>query len=108
LQIAIDDSVKDSIRIGESLNAIRQRLFDKNNIIDANRISRFQDPVGNPYKEEYGAAALFTSAIYDEDEIKKTDSSRHPGTGKLALIVINGNDMMSLVKNLYKLASDEA
>jgi len=108
LQVAIDDSIKDSTRIGESLNAIKQRLFDKNLLADANNISRFQDPVGNPYKEEYGAAALFLSSVYDEDEVKKTDSSKHPKAGSLALIVIHGNDLMNLVKKLYKLASDEA
>jgi len=108
LQVAIDDSIKDSTRIGESLNAIKQRLFDKNLLADANNISRFQDPVGSPYKEEYGAAALFLSSVYDEDEVKKTDSSKHPKAGNLALIVIHGNDMMNLVKRLYKLASDEA
>ena len=76
LQNAIDDSIKDEIRKAESLNAMKQRLFDKNNLEEAKKIARFQNPVDKPYTEKYGAAALFCSSVYNEEEIIKTSTAK--------------------------------
>lgn len=54
LQDAINDSAKDHIRIDESLNFIKQKLFEKKEVEKAQRIERFQSPVDMPYKEIYG------------------------------------------------------
>ena len=108
LQNAIDDSQKDEMRIAESLNAMKHRYIETNNIKDANKIERFQNYADNPYKKIYGAAALFSTDFYNEELIKKSDVSKHIDSNNLILIVIKGDNMMDLVHKLYWRAADEA
>jgi len=120
LQDAINASAKDPIRLAESLHYIKQKLFEKGDKEEAKRIDRFQNPVDNPYREFYGAAALFSDDQFDEDDICKADSKKvpisskdtkvgpHPKSDVLTLIVIKGIDMMTLVHDLYRRAADEA
>lgn len=120
LQDAVNDSAKDHIRIDESLNHIKQKLHERGEKNDALKIERFQSPVDAPYKELYGAAALFSNNLFDADAITKTDTTKipkskkgsekypHPNRDQLALIVIRGENMMDLVHELYRRAADEA
>lgn len=108
LQDAIDDSIKDEVRKAESLNAMKQRLFDKGNHQGAKKIDRFQNPVDKPYKAEYGAAALYSNNVYNDYVITKSTTSKHPFNSSLFLIVLKGDDLMSVAKKLYKLAADES
>lgn len=120
LQDAIDDSAKDHIRVAESLNYIKQRLFDKGETKKAKQVERFQNPVDQPYRKVYGAAALYSHDQFKAAEICKADCEKiqtsangatpqpHPNRNALVLIVIKGTDMMSLVHDLYRRAADEA
>lgn len=108
LQDAVNDSAKDIFRKAESLNAIKQRLHDRNELDAAEKIERFQNEVDYPYTEVYGAAALFEKRLFDPNTVSATDSSAHPRAGNLELIVIKGEQMMSLVHDLYRRAADEA
>jgi hypothetical protein len=108
LQDAINDSIKDNIRKAESLNAVKQRLFDKGNLEDAKKISRFQNPVDNPYKEISGAAALFSNDVYFEDLIVLANGQNHPNKNNLSLVIIRGELFMKLVHDLYLRAANEA
>lgn len=120
LQDAINDSAKDHIRIDESLNYMKQKLFDKGDKEEAKKIERFQNPVDFPYREIYGAAALYSHDQFLAADICKADSQKvptsskgtevlpHPSRDALALIVIKGADMMPLVHDLYRRAADEA
>jgi len=120
LQDAINGSAKDHIRIDESLNFIKQKLFEKRAIGQAQRIERFQSPVDMPYKETYGAAAIISDEFFDADELASADCGKipksakakeffpHPNGDSLVLLVIRGPDMMDLVHELYGRAADEA
>ncbi len=108
LQDAINDSIKDEIRRAESLNAIKQHLFDKKSFEESKRINRFQNPVDRPFKEISGAAALFSSHLFDSDLISQSSVEHHPNHKNLKLIVIHGENMMALVHELYRRAADEA
>ncbi|MBN2286078.1 MAG: DUF1837 domain-containing protein [Tissierellales bacterium] len=108
LQNAVDDSAKDVTRKGESLNAIKQRLYYQNQPDNADKIDRFQNDVDNPYKEVYGAVALFDSQLFDSSLVSSTNSSSHPYSDGLVLLVIKGDQMMKLVHDLYRRAADEA
>jgi hypothetical protein len=120
LQDAINDSAKDHIRIDDSLNFIKQKLLDKNEVEQAKRIERFQSPVDMPYKETYGAAAIISDECFDADELAAADCQKvrksakskevfpHPNLDSLVLLVIKGPDMMDLVHELYRRAADEA
>ncbi|MBD3340449.1 MAG: DUF1837 domain-containing protein [Candidatus Lokiarchaeota archaeon] len=120
LQHAINHSAKDHIRIDESLNFIKQKLFERRDIEQAQKIERFQSPVDFPYKETYGAAAIISDECFDADELALSDCSKipksakskiffpHPNGDNLVLLVIKGPGMMELVHELYRRAADEA
>ena len=120
LQDAINDSAKDHIRIDESLNFIKQKLFEKKEIEQAQRVERFQSPVDIPYNETYGAAAIISDEYFDVDELASTDCRKipksaiskqfipHPNGDSLVLLVIKGPNLMDLVHELYRRAADEA
>jgi len=108
LQDAVDGSGKDVIRKAESLNAMKQRLYDKKKFNEAEKIDRFQNEVDHPYKSVYGAVALFEDKLFDKNLISSTDTTSHPHSGDLVLIVIKGEQMMELVHELYRRAADEA
>lgn len=108
LQEAIDDSAKDELRKAESLNAMKQRLLDRNELDGVERVARFQNPADRPYRAVYGAAALFTSESFDGTVVAASDASTHPHKAHLSLIVISGPKLMELVHKLYDLAAREA
>ncbi|HAT2057347.1 TPA: Hachiman antiphage defense system protein HamA [Legionella pneumophila] len=120
LQDAINDSAKDPIRIAESLNFIKQKLFEKREVEQAQRIERFQTPVDIPYKEIHGAVAIISDKYFNIDELASVDCSKlsksakskeffpHPNISNLILLVIKGSDLMDLVHELYRRAADEA
>jgi len=108
LQDAIDDSLKDYLRKAESLNAIKHRLYYKNMFQEAERIERFQNLEDRPYKEVNGAVAIFNTDLLDEILISESKTVHHPNHKNLILIVMHGNDLMSLVHELYRRAADEA
>lgn len=108
LQDAVDDSAKDIARKAESLNAIKQRLYGRHELEDAEKIERFQNEVDQPYKEVYGAVALFENELFDCHLTSSTNASSHPHSSDLALVVIKGDQMMDLVHELYRRAADEA
>ena len=108
LQDAVNDSSKDYLRKAESLNAISQRLYDEGRLDEASKIARYQDHIDHPYKEVSGAAALFSTNVFDSEVIKSTTAENHPNKNHLALVVIRGINMMDLVNELYRRAADEA
>lgn len=108
LQDAVDGSAKDIVRKAESLNAIKQRLYYHKELEDANKIERFQNKEDHQYQEVYGAVALFENSLFDSKQTSSTNSSAHPHSDSLTLVVIKGNQMMALVHELYRRAADEA
>lgn len=108
LQEAIEHSAKDEFRISESLNAAKQRLFDKRDLERVRYISRFQESLKNPYKTNYGAAAIITSTRYCAETIAESNSKTHPHQGNLELIVIHGQQFMNIANSLYEKAANEA
>lgn len=119
LQDAIIDSAKDSIRLIESLNYLKQKLYDKNLKKEAKLIERFQNPTDRPYQERYTAAAVICSDVYQEGQITSADTQRlikspksppfpHPKSDKLSLVVIKGTNLKQLANDLYLRAANEA
>lgn len=109
LQDAVDDSAKDFYpRKAESLNALKRRYIRSGHFDDAMKIRRFQDKADKPYSEISGAAAVLSESAYNCGLLCKTDSSAHPNADDLQLVVLRGKDLMALVHELYRRASDEA
>lgn len=108
LQDAVNDSVKDEFRIGESLNAIKRRLIDQDREAEAERVERFQEGLTVPYVRESGAAAVFCSSVYSATNIASTDCSKHENLDNLMLVVVHAKEFMTLVHALYQKAANEA
>lgn len=108
LQDAVNDSVKDEFRIGESLNAIKRRLIDQDRGEEADRVERFQDGIAVPYVRESGAAAVLCSSVFTALSVGGTDCSKHENVDNLKLVVVHSKEFMKLVHVLYERASNEA
>ena len=108
LQDAVDGSAKDQVRKAESLNAVKQRLFDKGFYDEAIKVERFQNPNDRPHQEVSGAVALFETNVLNRNQISQTITDAHPNSDNLVLLVIHGNELMNLVHELYRRAANEA
>jgi len=109
LQDAVLDSVKDKMRLGESLNAMKQRLYDDKLDTEAKKIERFQEGINIPYIRQSGAAAVFCSNVYSKEHVcGTTDCTDHENLENLILIVIHAKELMTIVHNLYERAALEA
>lgn len=108
LQEAVDDSMKDPRRKPESLNFIKRKLIQQGQVEQSLLVERFQNTEDRPYEEIFGAVALFSNTCFDAQCVSKTNTKGHPNNNNLQLMVIHGKDMMPLVHNLYRRATDEA
>ncbi|EPJ2807302.1 Hachiman antiphage defense system protein HamA [Pseudomonas putida] len=108
LQDAIDHSVKDELRIAESLNAMKQKLYDRNDFDGMKLIERFQREPDYPCKRRYGAAAVCTSTSVHQEIISSSNCESHPNADKIELLLVTADQLMTLVHELYRRAADEA
>jgi hypothetical protein len=108
LQDAIDDSFKDRLREGMSLNAIKRRFFDRGEMGDARKVERFQNQADRPFRRINGAAAILDEAVFAKTDLAATDGAAHFNQENLRLLVIRGPSLMKLVHALYERAADEA
>jgi len=108
LQDAVDDSAKDTMRLAESLNAMKQRLYDKGSKREAISVSRFQNPTDVPYTLRYGAAALFCNTVYQDTSITECSTANHPENKNLFLVLVKADALMKTVHKLFEIAADEA
>lgn len=100
LQDAVNDSYKDAIRKGESLNALKHIYLEKQDFDNAKMIERFQNKPDRPYVEKQGAAAIHTTDTFSESLIKKVKIK-----DKIWMIVIKKNNLMNLIHELYRRAA---
>lgn len=105
---AFNDSKKDyELRKPESLHAIKQRLKSLNKNEEAQKIQRFQNKTDRPYSELTGAAAIHSNHSWTEDVVIGIETNDHPNS-QLLFIAIKGEDLMTLARELYRRAHDEA
>jgi hypothetical protein len=107
LQAAVDDSIKDEFRKAQTLNAIKRRYLERGSAKEARIVQRFQDPQGNPYRQDSAAAAVICNTVYDAAQVARTTTAKAEPKPTY-LFVIRGDAMMSLVHKLYELAASEA
>ena len=105
LQKAVDDSGKDILRLAESLNAVFQRLVDRNDIESAMQVQRFQNPTDNPYKKIYAAAAVHSSMSFSGDLLKTVSTLNHVNPD-LKLIVVHCDKLMQFIHDMYRRACE--
>lgn len=108
LQDAVEDSSKDALREATTLNALKQRFYERGEDASALKVQRFQDMADRPFKRISGAAAVLNSSLYDGTIISQTMTDGHFNAANLKLIVIRGETLMKLVNALYTRAANEA
>lgn len=108
LQEAVNDSEKDKIRQGITLNAIKQRFLERGDKDSADRVERFQDRPDRPFKLISGAVTVCSLAVFDPDQFTTTKTAHHSNSANLKLIIITGAALMDLVHALYERAANEA
>ena len=108
LQNAIDDSIKDKIRIAMSLNAIKHRFLNCGTIAEVKRVQRFQNEADQPFRWISGAAAILDNDVFAQINLKNSNASNHWNAENLKLLVIRGPSLMKLIHTLYERAADEA
>lgn len=103
-QKAIDDSGKDfDSRLPFSLNAMKRRLKDKNDLESAQLVERFQSKVDVPYKRISSAALLCSNHVWSDDQLTSCTTSTHPNKS-LFLVAIKGENLMTLANKLFEIA----
>jgi hypothetical protein len=100
LQEAVDDSNKDEVRQAESLNAMKRKLNKIHDLQAVEKVSRFQNKVGDPHKEKSGAATVMDKDVFDKTAFDTTDTTNHFNRDALLLIAMHGKDLMPLVHEL--------
>jgi len=105
LQKAVDDSNKDVVRLGETLNAVAQRLIDRRNFEEAKQVQRFQNSSDYPYQRTYAAAAVHSNISYSEALLKTVSTLKHVDPD-LSLIVIHCDKLMDFIHKMYSRACE--
>lgn len=108
LQVAVNDSGKDYLRAGETLAAMKRRMYLRKDIGQVMVVQRFQNAVDSPYELLSGAAAILSDDAFSIEGIKATTTSNHSNLEKLQIVVIRGTNLMALAHALYQRAADEA
>lgn len=108
LQDAVADSGKDALREATTLNALKQRFYERGDNASALKVQRFQNTADHPFRRISGAAAVLNSSLYDGSLLSETTTNAHFNAVNLKLIIIRGHTLMELVHALYARAADEA
>jgi hypothetical protein len=108
LQEAITDSIKDNYRRGLALNAMRQRLHHMHDEESVELVKRFQTPEDHSYRIQTVATAVHSTSNFDSATITTASTAGHPDSATMWLMVVRGEDLMTLVHALYEVATNEA
>lgn len=101
---AIDHSVKDRIRIGESLNAEKRRLLNRSKFIEAKVVERFQNKTDNPFMINFFAVAVLDSDVYSDQDVLTAIDSHHEIIGTTNILVIHSKELKLFLRDLYRRA----
>jgi hypothetical protein len=86
LQDAVADSAKDALRGATTLNALKQRFYERGEEAPALKVQRFQNMADRPFRRTSGAAAVLNSSLYDEALISQTTTAGHFNAANLRLV----------------------
>lgn len=103
LQEAVDDVQKnEDEKVAVTLNAMKHRALDRDDMEMVCLVERFQNMVDNPFTIRYGAAAIQDKSLYDRPLVESTSAEDYVKT----LLFINRKQLMNLVNELYEKAAD--
>jgi hypothetical protein len=101
---AIEHSVKDRVRLGESLNAEKRRLFNRSRIEEAKIVERFQNKTDNPFTIDFFAVAVLDSDLYSDQVVLDVVNSQHENVKSTSILIIHSKELMLFLRDLYRRA----
>ena len=101
---AIEHSVKDRVRLGESLNAEKRRLFNRSRIEEAKIVERFQNKTDNPFTIDFFAVAVLDSDLYSDQVVLDVVNSQHENVKSTSILIIHSKELMRFLRDLYRRA----
>ena len=101
---AIEDSIKDRVRIAESLNAEKRRLLNRFRSEEAKIVERFQNKTDNPFKLDFFAVAILDNELYSEQVILDLVNSQHEIINFTKILIIYSKELKCFLRDLYRRA----
>ena len=101
---AIEHSVKDRVRLGESLNAEKRRLFNRQRNDEAKIVERFQNKTDNPFIIDFFAIAVIDSELYSDQIVLNAVNSQHQNVKSTSILIIHSKELMYFLRELYRRA----
>ena len=101
---AIEHSVKDRVRVGESLNAEKIKLLNRGRIKEAQIVERFQNKTDNPYTLYFYAVAVLDSDLYSDKVVLDVVNNQHENVKSTSILIIHSKGLLLFLRDLYRRA----
>lgn len=101
---AIEHSIKDRVRIGESLNAEKRRLLNRSRNDEAKIVERFQNKTDNPFTLDFFAVALLDNELYSDQVVLDVVNSQHENIKSTNILIIHSKELKLFLRDLYRRA----
>lgn len=101
---AIEHSIKDRVRIGESLNAEKRRLLNRLRYDEAKIVERFQNKTDNPFTLDFFAVAVLDNELYSKEMILDAVNSQHENLKSTNVLIIHSKELKLFLRGLYRRA----
>lgn len=101
---AIDHSVKDRVRLGESLNAEKRRLLNRSRIQEAKIVERFQNKTDKPFTIDFFAVAVMDSDFYLDQEVLDVVNIQYEKLETTSILIIHSKELLNFLRDLYRRA----
>lgn len=101
---AIEHSIKDRVRIGESLNAEKRRLINRSKFEEAKIVERFQNKTDNPFTLNFFAVAVLDNELYSEQVVLDVVNSQHEIIKSTNVLIIYSKELKLFLRDLYRRA----
>ena len=82
LQDAVTDSLKDALREAITLNALKQRMLNRGEMVGVNCVQRFQNEADLPFVRFNGAAAVLDDKVLATTDLAAVDAAAHGNSGR--------------------------
>ena len=101
---AIEHSIKDRVRIGESLNAEKRRLLNRSRNDEAKIVERFQNKTDNPFTLDFFAVAVLDNELYSDQVVLDVVNSQHENIKSTNILIIHSKELKLFLRDLYRRA----
>nr|WP_034957940.1 Hachiman antiphage defense system protein HamA [Campylobacter showae] len=101
---AIEHSVKDRVRLGESLNAEKRRLLNRSRIKEAKIVERFQNKTDNPFRLDFFAVAVLDNELYSDQVVLDVVNSQPENVKSTNVLIILSKELKLFLRDLYRRA----